>query len=123
MKKEEVINELYESAKQNGLIPTLHGVFGKNVKLTIPFSQKTCDTEIDAIDFSVRALNALKRSGLFTVGAIIGSIEREELPRIRNLGKKTVSEIQTRVLICGYDRLTENEKKRFFCDLVENNCR
>lgn len=123
MKKDEVVIELYKSAKENGFIPTLHEVFGKDIRIIIPFSQKACDTEIDSIEFSVRALNALKRSGLFTVGAIIDSIEREELPRIRNLGKKTVSEIQTRILAYGYDRLTENEKKRFFYDLVENNCK
>lgn len=123
MKKDEVVIELYHSAKENGLIPTLHGVFGKNIKVTVPFSQKACDTEIDVIDFSVRATNALKRAGLFTIGDVIDSISRENLSKIRNLGKKTANEIQTHILAFGYERLTETEKRCFFYDLIENNCK
>ena len=123
MKKDEVVIELYKSANENGLIPTLYGTFGKSVKVSVPFSKKACDTEVDNIEFSVRAMNALKRAGLFTIGDIIDCITREELSRIRNLGKKTVNEIQTRILSYGYERLTENEKKRFFCEVVDNNCR
>ena len=123
MKKDEVVIELYKSANENGLIPTLYGTFGKSVKVSVPFSKKACDTEVDNIEFSVRAMNALKRAGLITIGDIIDCITREELSRIRNLGKKTVNEIQTRILSYGYERLTENEKKRFFNEVVDNNCR
>ena len=123
MKKDEVVIELYKSANENGLVPTLYGAFGKSVKVSVPFSKKACDTEVDNIEFSVRAMNALKRAGLFTIGDIIDCITREELSRIRNLGKKTVNEIQTRILSYGYERLTENEKKRFFYEVVNNNCR
>lgn len=123
MKKDEVVIELYKSANENGLIPTLYGAFGKSVKVSVPFSKKACDTEVDNIEFSVRAMNALKRAGLFTIGDIIDCITREELSRIRNLGKKTVNEIQTRILSYGYERLTENEKKRFFYEVVDNNSR
>ena len=105
MKKDEVVIELYKSANENGLIPTLYGTFGKSVKVSVPFSKKACDTEVDNIEFSVRAMNALKRAGLFTIGDIIDCITREELSRIRNLGKKTVNEIQTRILSYGYERL------------------
>lgn len=123
MRKDEVVIELYKSANGNGLIPTLYGAFGKSVKVNVPFSKKACDTGVDNIEFSVRAMNALKRAGLFTIGDIIDCIRREELSRIRNLGKKTVNEIQTRILLYGYERLTENEKKRFFYEVVDNNCR
>jgi len=123
MKKDEVVSELYKSANENGLVPTLYGAFGKSVKVSVPFSKKACETEVDNIEFSVRAMNALKRAGLFTIGDIIDCITREELSHIRNLGKKTVNEIQTRILSYGYERLTENEKKRFFYEVVNNNCR
>lgn len=123
MMKDEIVIELYKSANENGLIPTLYGAFGKSVKVSVPFSKKACDTEVDNIEFSVRAMNALKRAGLFTIGDIIDCITREELSRIRNLGKKTANEIQTRILSYGYERLTENEKKRFFYEVVNNNCR
>ena len=123
MKKDEIVNELYESAYNNGLVPTLHAVFGKRVKVRVPFSKKVCDTKIDDFEFSVRARNSLRRAGLHTVGDIIDSITQGELTRIRNLGDKTENEIQTKLLSYGYAKLTEAEKKRFFYEVVNNNCR
>ena len=38
MKKEQVVLELYESVKENGLIETIHAVFGKGIKVSIAFS-------------------------------------------------------------------------------------
>ena len=122
MKKDEVVNELLKSANENGLIITLYGVFGKCVKVSIPFSQKACDTSIDELDFSVRANNSMKRVGVFTIGEVIDLIASDGLLRIRNLGKKTQNEIKTRILVFGYERLTENERKRFFYDVVDKNC-
>ena len=121
MKKDEVVNELLTSANENGLIPTLYGVFGKCIKVSIPFSRKACEMSIDDIDFSPRANNSLKRAGVFTIGEIIDLIADDGLLRIRNLGKKTQNEIKTRVLAFGYERLTENEKKHFFYDVIEKN--
>ena len=122
MKKDEVVNELLRSANENGVITTLYGVFGKCVKVSIPFSQKACDTSIDNIDFSVRANNSMKRVGVFTIGEVIDLIANDGLLRIRNLGKKTQNEIKMRILAFGYEKLTESEKKRFFYDVVDKNC-
>ena len=122
MKKDEVVNELLKSANENGIITTLYGVFGKCIKVSVPFSQKACDTSIDELDFSVRASNALKRANIFTIGQAIDLIADDGLLRIRNLGKKTQNEIKTRILVFGYERLTDLEKKRFFYDIVERNC-
>ena len=77
---------------------------------------------IDDIDFSVRSSNALKRSGLMTVGDVIDAIADDKLLHIRNLGRKSYNEIKTRILKFGYDQLSEKEKIAFFLDLVEKNC-
>ena len=122
MKKEDVIKELLKSADTNGLITTLYGAFGKNLSVSVPFSQKACDTSIDELDFSVRATNAMKRASIFTIGEAIDLIADDGLLKIRNLGKKTQNEIKTRILVFGYDRLTEVEKKRFFYDICDRNC-
>jgi DNA-directed RNA polymerase alpha subunit len=122
MKKEEIVTELVNSVDRNGLVTTLYGVFGKSVKVSVPFSQKACDMSVDDIDFSPRANNSLKRAGVFTIGEIIDLIADDGLLRIRNLGKKTQNEIKTRILAFGYERLTEAERKRFFYDIVERNC-
>ena len=117
-----VANELYESAKVNGLVDTLYTVFGNNIKTNIAFSKTACEASIDSIDFSVRSSNALKRSGLMTVGDVIDAIMDEKLLHIRNLGKKSYNEIKTRILNYGYEQLSEREKRAFFLDLVERNC-
>ena len=122
MKKEDVIKELLKSADTNGLITTLYGAFGENLSVSVPFSQKACDTSIDELDFSVRATNAMKRASIFTIGEAIDLIADDGLLKIRNLGKKTQNEIKTRILVFGYDRLTEVEKKRFFYDICDRNC-
>lgn len=122
MKKENLVNELLESANKNGIVNTLYGTFGKCVKVSIPFTQRACDTSIDELDFSVRASNSLKRANIFTIGQAVDLIAEGGLLKIRNLGKKTQNEIKTRILTFGYDRLTDVEKKRFFYDIVERNC-
>lgn len=122
MNQNEIVNELLRSANENGLIITLSEVFGKNIKISVPFSQRACETSIDELDFSVRASNAMKRAGIFTIGEVIDLIASEDLTRIRNLGKKTVNEIKTRILLFGYDKLTEQEKKRFFYEVTTKNC-
>ena len=122
MRKEEIALELYNSAKENGFLDTIYEVIGQKVRVSVAFTKKACDTNIDDIEFSVRATNALKRAGYFTIGDVVEALSNETLIPIRNLGKKTFNEIQTKILVFGYERLTEKEKQRFFVDLVERNC-
>jgi DNA-directed RNA polymerase alpha subunit len=52
---------------------------------------------------------------------VVDAIENESLPKIRNLGKTSLSEIKTKLLDFGYSHLTINEKKAFFLDMLEMN--
>lgn len=122
--KEMAVNALVQSAEKSGLIQTLNTVFGKTVKVKIPFTKRACEAPIDEIEFSPRANNSMKRASVFTIGQIIDIINDEDgLKRIRNLGTKTENEIKTRLLAFAYDKLTENEKKLFFYDVLEGNCK
>ena len=121
MKNNEIAETLLTSANENGLINTLYSAFGNNINTSIAFSQSACDAGIDSIEFSVRASNALKRSGLLTIGSVIDAIMNDELLRVRNLGRKSYNEIKTKILLYGYKRLTEREKIAFFYYLVSNN--
>ena len=82
MKREEAVNELLKSVDKNGLVKTLYGVFGKNVKVCVPFSSKACNTSLDDVEFSPRAENSLKRAGVFTIGGVIDLIADDGLLRI-----------------------------------------
>ena len=121
MNKTDVVNTLIQSAESNGLIHTIYSIFGKSVKVSIPFGEKTLDSSVDEIDFSVRSSNCLKRTGMMQVRDIVEAIEDERLLKVRNLGKTSYSEIQTKLLALGYSKLSAIEKKQFFFDLLDRN--
>lgn len=76
---------------------------------------------IDELTLSVRSQNALKRAGLFTVGAIVQALEADELGKIRNLGRKSMAEIKTRVTVFGFEALSGDRKRAFFRSLMAEN--
>lgn len=121
MNKSEIVRTLIDTCNEKGLVPTLYGVFGKNVKVTVGFAGSACNTGIENLDLSVRSYNALRRAGINTLGELIDRMNQGELKCIRNLGAKSYSEIQTKMLVYGFETLSEGEKKAFFYDLVENN--
>lgn len=121
MEKEQIVTELLACAEQNGLLPTLDAIFGKRVSVSIPFGQKTLSMGIDELDFSVRSSNALKRTGLMKVEEIVDAISEDRLMQVRNLGKKSYNEIQTRLLLLGFEKLTAAEKREFFRDMLLRN--
>ena len=121
MNKVEVANTLVQSSATNGLIHTITSAFGPSVKVRLPLGSRTLDACIEELDFSVRASNCLKRTGLMKIRDVVDAIENESLPKIRNLGKTSLSEIKTKLLDFGYSHLTANEKKAFFLDMLEMN--
>lgn len=112
---------LFESAEKIGLISTL-APFGNDIKIRIPLSQKFCDKSIDDMDLSVRASNGLKRSGAMTVRELTDTIMSEKgLDTVRNLGKKSISEIKTKLLYLAYNELNDKEKQAFWNEFIELN--
>ena len=91
------------------------------MRLCIPYSECVYALDIDELDFSARANNALKRAGLFTLGSVTEAVADGKLLRIRNLGKKTENEIKTKLLAFCYACLTPTEKAQFFAELLERN--
>ena len=112
---------LFESAEKIGLIPTL-APFGNDIKIRIPLSQKFCDRSIDDMELSVRSSNGLKRSGAMTVRELTDTIMSEKgLDTVRNLGRKSISEIKTKLLYLAYNDLTDKEKQAFWNEFIELN--
>lgn len=121
MNKTEVVKTLVDAEKQYGLVDTLHRVFGKNIRVNVGFSKSACDSSIEELALSVRSYNALRRANVSTLGDLIERLNEGGLKSIRNLGAKSFSEIQTKMLVFGFERLSEKEKIAFFHFLVENN--
>ena len=121
MDRSEFLALLLKTEKTCGITATLYIFYGSNIRMKIAYSRKTCETCIDEMQLSVRAWNALKRSGVNTIGQLIDIIQCDGLMRIRNLGKKSMVEIKTRILETGFRDLNENEKVRFFEYVIDNN--
>lgn len=64
--------------------------------LQIPFTKTLFDT-IDDLDLSVRTYNGLIRANCTTVNQVIELLENGNIFRVRNLGKKSVEEIITKI--------------------------
>ncbi len=121
MNKAEVVKTLMDAEKQCGLVDTLHRIFGKNIKVNVGFSKSACDASIEELVLSVRSYNALRRANVSTLGDLIERLNEGGLKSIRNLGVKSFREIQTKMLVYGFDQLSENGKYAFFNYIVENN--
>jgi len=121
MTEQLLLNTLAQTAEAIGLPATLQHYYGGNIRLTLPFTKSVCATSIDELMFSVRSQNALKRAGLFTVGDVVQALEANELDKIRNLGRKSICEIKTRVTTFGFEALSGDGKRAFFRSLMAEN--
>lgn len=117
----EVAYALYESTENLGLLFVLEP-FGKNLNVKVPLSKSLCDKPIDELDLSVRSKNGLMRAGLNTIEKLVDCILGESsLNNIRNLGKKSISEIKTVLLLRGYEELNDREKLQFWLNFLNDN--
>ena len=116
-----IVEELYVSIKNQGLMKTLRAMFGRGCQIELGYTKKLCDTELKDLDLSVRSYNALMRAGCRTVGETITAINEDKLFAVRNLGVKSISEIRASILEYGYSQLSDRRKKEFLHDLVKMN--
>jgi len=63
---------------------------------------KKLEKKIEELDLSVRSYNCLKRAGINTVGELTQKTE-EEMMRVRNLGRKSLKEVVTKLREIGLD--------------------
>ena len=118
MNKTQLPEKLLTAAEQIGLPLTIYSFFGNGIRVNLGLSKAACDTVIEDLTFSVRSQNALKRAGLFTVRDVVRALSQDELGKIRNLGRKRISEIKTRILVFGYEALGTEGRLDFFRDLI-----
>ncbi len=121
MNKTEIIKELMNSQRVCGLVDTLDRVFGKNIRVCIGFSESACRANIEELVLSVRSYNAIRRTGISTIEDLIDRLNQGDLKGIRNLGVKSYKEIQTKILVYGFERLSESEQMSFFYKILDEN--
>lgn len=121
MNIEATAQDLFSKADTMGIVITLHTHFKCPLQVTLPFSQTICDTSIDELDLSVRSQNCLKRANIMTVGQLIEIAGTDEMLKLRNLGKKSLCEIKTRLLAFGYDKLGDFGKLQFWQEFLQHN--
>lgn len=115
------IEELYTTIERCGLITAIKSIFGVGTKMHLPFSEAACDTEVTALELSVRSTNGLMRAGIKTVEQVIEAIQDDSLLRIRTLGCKSRAEIRAVICQFGYTQLSEKARKQFIENLIELN--
>ena len=63
--------------------------------------EKVLDMSIDELDLSVRSYNCLKRAGINTVEELINKTP-EDMMKVRNLGRKSLEEVQAKISELGF---------------------
>ena len=83
----------------------------------IPPSDTT--TKIEDLNFSIRTNNCLRRAGYQTINSVVNDIDRrEDLFKIRNLGRKGADEVMLRLFLYTYENL-KPEKRRAYLEKVK----
>ena len=63
---------------------------------------------IEDLDLSVRSFNCLKRAVINTVEDLINKSE-EDMMKVRNLGRKSLDEVVSKMASLGYDLRRDDE--------------
>ena len=63
--------------------------------------ERILELTIEELDLSVRSYNCLKRAGINTVGELVRKTE-EEMMKVRNLGKKSLEEVENKLVELGF---------------------
>lgn len=116
--KKEAVAILYDAIEQHGLVQTLHTVFCGKLPISIPLSRAACETEVAEMELSVRAYNCLRRANIATVGELADLAMDGKLSQLRNMGAKTVREIQTKLLCFAYHQAAPAWRKEFIEELI-----
>jgi DNA-directed RNA polymerase subunit alpha len=70
--------------------------------------EKILEMTIEELDLSVRSFNCLKRAGINTVGDLVNKSE-DEMMKVRNLGRKSLEEVISKLTSLGFSLKKEEE--------------
>lgn len=81
----------------------------KTIQFPCHFTKDFEDTSIEYVTNDTRAINAMKRAQIMTTGQLIERFE--EIPRLRNVGTKTVTLLRRSLMDYYYESLEDADKK------------
>ncbi|NLC06480.1 MAG: DNA-directed RNA polymerase subunit alpha [Syntrophomonadaceae bacterium] len=90
-----------------GLTDTVSDIETMVVKEEEP-RDRVLDMTIEELDLSVRSFNCLKRAGINTVGELVQK-NAEDMMKVRNLGKKSLEEVDKKLAELGLTLRRSNE--------------
>lgn len=70
--------------------------------------EKVLEMSIDELELSVRSFNCLKRAGINTVAELVQR-NQEDMMKVRNLGKKSLEEVEQKLIALGLSLKTSDE--------------
>ena len=70
--------------------------------------EKVLEMTIEELDLSVRAYNCLKRAGITTVAELVQR-NQEDMMKVRNLGKKSLEEVEQKLMALGLNLRANDE--------------
>ena len=70
--------------------------------------EKVLEMTVEELDLSVRSFNCLKRANINTVEELVEKTEAEMM-KVRNLGKKSLEEVQNKLAELGLSLRQEEE--------------
>lgn len=95
---------------------------GGKLRYPIYINDKLMETELEALELSVRSSNCLYRAGYRTIGQLVEAIEsRDDLKKIRNCGTKSVDEILEQLFCYQYSQLANERKIGYIRKVLELN--
>ncbi len=71
-------------------------------------NKQVLDMTIEELDLSVRAFNCLKRAGINTVAELVQR-NQEDMMKVRNLGKKSLEEVEQKLVALGLSLKSSEE--------------
>ena len=121
MEKQELVKRLIAEEKRYGLPALLDYIFGNDIVVKSGVKLSDCQKSIDELQLSVRSQNALRRAQIDTIGDLVDQLNAGTVKSIRNLGRKSYSEIQTKLLVYHYENMSDERKAKFFSSLIDAN--
>ena len=87
---------------------------GGLIKFPVILSKEFEDADVNELDLSTRSFNCVKRAGIGKVGQLVSCIQgRDDLLRIRNLGKKSADEIMYKLFLFHYSTLKQDRRDAY----------